>query len=294
MGCNQCFESNKQQNKEILTLKTAPKLASVEDNCFENFFDIYKVNKNQKCPLDEEVKPEITEENWQSSKRLNLSNGANDSIIRILEPFPQLHRIYSPSNTEDIVTDPNLFEDQLLMYYNKSRVSPQSIIPYLEKIIADHNSGVSNSNYIVIQRKKIFLKEGLLSIIKVINLLKMQPSLEPLTKKIELRIEIPSIDEWKNPDFISDYVSHKKNELILCGNHNLTIGFHIDITSMSPLNCFLLQMIDDNGMEGQRRRNILNEKFKCCSISAKLIDGIGSSSRKAKTNKSFAIYSLFC
>lgn len=181
------------------------------------------------------------------------------------------------------------YEDELFRLFNKLRTNPKSFIPSLEKIINDKvsNEKVLKDNHIKLGNNSIFLNEGVESIKKCIEFLKTQIPLAPLKKNLSLKIEVPEVHQWNNPKYISHLVNNKKADLKSSGNHK-SIGFNIDITQLCPTSCLLLQIIDDNGLSGLRRRNIFNENYNSCCITTKSIQ-----SAENRRQTFLVIYSVF-
>lgn len=155
----------------------------------------------------------------------------------------------------------NLYERLLFGNINKVRSNPKDFIPYLKYFIQTAFQDKSK-NYIIVDNKKVYLREGLNSIRKAIARLNSSPSLLPLTNNESLRIHIPYQGSWSDPGYLIQAISQQR--LIKKKN----VYLNIDISSFSPLNCLLLQIIDDNGLEGQRYANIMNQHINYCSITA--------------------------
>lgn len=149
-------------------------------------------------------------------------------------------------------------------------------------------------NYVIVNNFKVYLREGQESIRKAVEFLKCQSTMIPLCRKEELRVKFPSDGKgWDSPQHISKAIHTKRKKL---QSH---IGFHIDFTCLSPFYCLVFQIIDDNGLDGQRRKNIFNEQFSNCSLSAMKIAMPYDSARRNKSagnlenSESYALYCVF-
>lgn len=148
-------------------------------------------------------------------------------------------------------------------------------------------------NYVIVNNYKIYLREGQESIRKAVEFLKGQSSLIPLSRTDELKIKFPIDGKgWNSPQHISKAIYAKRKKL------RAHIGFHIDFTCLSPIYCLLFQIIDDNGLDGQRRKNIFNEQFSICSFSAMKMVMPPNARRNrsvgnAGSSDSYAMYCVF-
>ena len=89
-----------------------------------------------------------------------------------------------------------------------------------------------------------------------------------------------------DPNYLELIISDKKNKLIRMNNKLKYFAFHLDFTSLSPLQAFILQIIDST-FNGQRRRNILNPNFSFCSITVSpKVDLIEQSREDISNNES--------
>lgn len=192
------------------------------------------------------------------------------------------------------ISSAKAFEDVLLAYINKVRNNPQSLIPYLEEMIAKSIKDNKYKNYVIVNHYKVYLREGQESIRKAVDFLKCQSSLIPLSRTEELKVKFPCDGKgWDSPHHISKAIHTKRKKL------RAHIGFHIDFTCLSPFHCLVFQIIDDNGLDGQRRKNIFNEQFSICSLSAMKMAMPENSTRKNRSagylnsSESYALYCVF-
>ena len=65
---------------------------------------------------------------------------------------------------------------------------------------------------------------------------------------------------------IIDFIKIKKNEFSDINKYKL-FGFHYDNGSIHSEISIILQLVDDNDANGQRRNNILNRDFKYLGVS---------------------------
>lgn len=171
----------------------------------------------------------------------------------------------------------------MLDYINKVRANPKDFIPYLKYLMKTADTSNKYKNHIVIDNQKVYLIEGIESIRKAISRLESSSSLLPLTHNEDLKISIPLTGSWCEPNYLIQTMTKHKRAI------GRNVYLNIDISSFSPLNCILLQLIDDNGMKGQRFANIMSKKIKSCSISA-----IHSSLIKELISSDKDCYALYC
>lgn len=294
MGCYQTTGVS-QNHAEILTI--------------EEFFKkpIEKFNDKSASPnfsLDSTCEQIVVPKTRKMSKDLDLSvnplkstndhANQNDRILINEKAKAKLrhdhdhHCIGKTNNPSHSTT----YEDELLRCYNKIRANPQSIIPKLEKIIIDNteNGSPISANYIKFRNEAIHLERGVDSIKSCIKQLKRTAPLPPLSKNVNLKIDVPEVQKWDDPQNISLLLSNKKASIDM-KNKRKRIGFNIDLTLLCPIDCLLLQIIDDNGLNGLRRKNILNENFTGCFITARPIQSNGERESNSKT--CLGIYSVF-
>lgn len=174
------------------------------------------------------------------------------------------------------------------------RNNPQSLIPYLEGMILKSIKDNRYKNYVIVNHFKVYLREGQESIRKAVQFLKVQSSMIPLSRTEELKVKFPcDTKDWDSPLHISKAIQAKRKKL------RARIGFHIDFTCLSPFQSLVFQIIDDNGLDGQRRKNIFNEQFSFCSLSAMKMAMPQNSTRKNRSmgnvdySESYALYCVF-
>jgi hypothetical protein len=90
-------------------------------------------------------------------------------------------------------------------------------------------------------------------------------SCPPLVPNKKLRIDIPNTSNWMDPNYLELVISDKKKKLIRLNENLKYFAFHLDFTSLSPFQAFILEIIDST-FNGQRRRNIINPNYSFCSI----------------------------
>lgn len=175
------------------------------------------------------------------------------------------------------------YEYKLLEYINQVRQTPylfaNNILDYISHITKLPNmnqsynlSNISNSSvfYFIKENEcKVELKQGKQAFIDSSEeLIKLDSTLCPLRLNQKLSIEIPDDRElWCNKDYLEREIQKKFDSLDF-----EYIGFHFDFGIVNPLISVILQVVDDNNLNFQRRNNILNENFKYLGISIRKIN----------------------
>ena len=128
--------------------------------------------------------------------------------------------------------------------------------------------------FIYLERRKIYLKSGKKSVKKAIEFFKTQSPMHEFKIKSKIRLDITPNNNWLEPNYLKNLIDNKKKTLLNSknGNKYKYFAFFPDITSLSPYNTVLLQLIDDFGMNGERRKHILNPEYNYCDVSAMLLN----------------------
>lgn len=196
--------------------------------------------------------------------------------------------IYKQNNQIDRLIEFKYFEDELLSYYNQIRTNPTKYIKYLEALTVIEEGEIFK---ITIEDKKIVFKEDIKiyihKAIKDINSI-LSYCLFPMVPNDLIRIIVPN-DSWSNYSVIDNLVKEKRKSLI--DTEFKYFAFNIDNTVYTPFQTFILQIIDVP-FDGIRRRNILNPKFKYCSISV-MLKMDDNESYVPRRRKRFGVYISF-
>lgn len=116
---------------------------------------------------------------------------------------------------------------------------------------------------------KVSLIKGRDAFIEAAELLALEECRDALEFKQELCLEISNNKQkWTDKEYLEEYLENKANNL----DYKL-FGFHFDIGVSDPLTSLVLQIIDDNVLNFQRRNNILNRNYKYIGVSSKKIEG---------------------
>ena len=116
---------------------------------------------------------------------------------------------------------------------------------------------------------KVSLIKGKDAFLQAAELLAMEECSDELEFRKELCLEISdNKQKWTDKEYLEEYLEDKANNL----DYKL-FGFHFDIGVSDPLTSIVLQIIDDNVLNFQRRNNILNRNYKYIGVSSKKIEG---------------------
>lgn len=165
---------------------------------------------------------------------------------------------------------------------NLARTSPEEFSKLIIDEIAniyENNKDSSKGSYLFIKEDicKIGLLKGKEAFINAADKLCQNSKLPPLEHKDELCMQISKEkDDWVNKEYLEPYLVEKSSYL-----QYKYFGFHFDLGVVDALTSVVLQIVDDNLFNTQRRNNILNSNYKY----------IGISNRKVEN--SFCVYLCF-
>lgn len=169
---------------------------------------------------------------------------------------------------------PYNFTYQILQYINDVRLNP---IEFSHIITSQIEFIEDNLIYSTNKGKFIFYKEGICQIglikgkeafIDIANKLCMRKPIEKLEYKEDLCMNVSNdMADWVNKHYLEVYLEEKSSYLSY--EH---FGFHFDLGCVDALTSVVLQVVDDNLFNCQRRNNILNEKYRYIGISYKKIN----------------------
>lgn len=159
-----------------------------------------------------------------------------------------------------------------LGYIKSTNKSNDNIDIKNNKHISDNSNNEYCSNYFSYYVKQDICKIGLIkgqrAFVETAELLAIQDSIDLLIFKKDLCIEIPdNKSEWINKTYLETYLQEKAKNL----NYS-KFGFHFDLNCVCPETSVILQVVDDNTFNLQRRNNILNPEYKYIGISSKKIN----------------------
>lgn len=88
--------------------------------------------------------------------------------------------------------------------------------------------------------------------------------------KSKICVPITEDPNWLHPSYLKIIIEDKKKSLFNSKNgyKYKLFSFFPDLTSLTAYNTVLIQLIDDFGMQGERRKHILNPEYSYCCISA--------------------------
>lgn len=171
----------------------------------------------------------------------------------------------------------------MIKYINLARQKPFLFaklivdqLPFISENTADNKK---KGKFLLVKDEicRVGLLNGKPAFIEIAEELAMQESIEPLALKDEICLEISSeIENWVSQSFLESYLQEKFSFI-----ETSEYGFHFDLGVVDPLTSVVLQLVDDNYFNFQRRANILNPNYKY----------IGVSNRKIGNN--FCVYLTF-
>jgi hypothetical protein len=116
---------------------------------------------------------------------------------------------------------------------------------------------------------KVALLKGKDAFIEAAEKLVLEECSDVLEFKEELCLEIPNNKlRWTDKNYLEEYLEDKATNL----DYKL-FGFHFDLGVADPLTSIVLQIVDDNVLNFQRRNNILNPMYKYIGVSNKKLEG---------------------
>jgi len=187
-----------------------------------------------------------------------------------------------------IIVTLDSFADLMLNEFNLARTQPSKYIERVQSYIKyiKPNPEYNKKTYLL---QYMFDKEGVPKVAllrgeeafnEFIAFLSTAPPLEPLQLKQEIAIKPLSKTELQTKrEVIADLYIKKKKEL---GDTYKVLDFHYDYGTNNYEISSLLQLVDDNNSNKQRRNKILNPEYKY----------VGISLAKIKSNR-FCVYVTF-
>ena len=174
------------------------------------------------------------------------------------------------------------FNSEIIKYINIAREHPTEFVKYilnqLDYIMYNDNEDKESSSYNDHKEVKyLFIKKGICKIglingkksfLEQAQRMSIQESLSPLEYDEEITIHVPDQQEiWVDRDFMQMFVEEKISFL----NYE-HFGFHLDLGTVDPLTSVILQIVDENLFNNQRRNNIFNPNYKKIAISNLKLD----------------------
>ena len=222
------------------------------------------------------TKEEILNEiNRRSNKKKKISYEVTDKYYSLTVYEDKNTKIKIPkkeqeenNEEEDLKMPKDNFSKYLLEQINKIRADPQSFIGVIEDAKDNIKKRKSGKYYYNGNKIKVALIEGESAFNEALDFLKSCQPMEPLTFSQTLIPPPPQSEEE-----IED-----KNYLKKCVEKMLINGITINSYWRDVINdaeiCFLLMIVDDNGIKkGMRRNDILNPDIKEIGISSVEING---------------------
>lgn len=177
------------------------------------------------------------------------------------------------------------FHEEVFSIYNQIRQKPKDFIKQIEDLI-QYITRTDKGMIFEYEKSKVAIKSGEIGFRNAIEILSSLDPITPLEYAEDLNIELPDDEaKWMNTEFIKEVAEKKKQQLGT--KYGRYFGFHPDYTTLPPLICTLLQFVDDSGLQGQRRDNIINPYFRYCAVTSKSV--VPKGKKKAK----IGIYSVF-
>jgi hypothetical protein len=164
------------------------------------------------------------------------------------------------------------FADLMLSEFNLARTQPTKYIErvqsHLKYIKPNPEYKKTNSLPFMFDKEgipKVALLRGVEAFNEFITFLSLAPKLEPLKLQQEIAIKPLSKAEYQTKrEVIAELYMRKKKEL---GDKYKTLDFHYDYGTNNYEISSLLQLVDDNNSDKQRRNKILSWEYKYVGIS---------------------------
>jgi hypothetical protein len=156
----------------------------------------------------------------------------------------------------------------MLKEFNFAREDPQRYAEKLKSYTSyiKYNHRTNQTVFSIPKMIKINLSNGKDAFDKCINILRGYNELPLLELREDLAFPFPS--EQVDLCTSKDYLTSKFLEMNMRLKDKYTIvGFHYDINVNDPEISTLLQIVDDNNSNGQRRKQILDKNVKYVGIS---------------------------
>jgi len=198
-------------------------------------------------------------------------NKSKNSTHEIITSFNSIEKI-----PKIILNEPDAnFNNILLTYINKARNSPKefsNLILECADYILKNPKISSSSKYVFFKDKisKIGLKRGKPEFCDAAALFGNLWKVNKLELDEDLCITIPdNIKIWTDRDYLMQAIENKRNKL---ASKYEEFAFHFDLGTIDPKYSVLLQLVDDNDFNYQRRYNIMNPYYNYIGITSKKIE----------------------
>jgi hypothetical protein len=212
--------------------------------------------------VSQSINKSITNE--ESQRRMSIGN---EQIIaeKILSELSQLKRAGSFQDTpissiRSVKSEQNKFFDfsiKMLDEINQIRLNPLEYAKKLESMMR-YIKQVKFRNIFIFAypgTEKVSLPSGTNSFLQVINILKETPSVEALNYNDEIKIQIEKSNFDHNR--LKKIISEKRKKIKAKYPQFIV---NLDIIT-NPIVSVVMQLIDDNPFQGQRRDAILNKNY---------------------------------
>ena len=261
------FFNNEESNIKTNVKSTEP-LASVRKNSTNARSKFSPINMKNSNTFDKKYTKVTTFDNLSSNKVIDEDD--IQSVLYIEELPTKLSKqpsLLKVSSDIDYFTIKNIstissFNTNLLKYINLARTKPYEfadhIIDSIKYIKVNEKTGKGNE--FIFNKDdtcKVNLIKGKSAFIEAAEILAMQDCLTPLEFKEDLIIEIPNDKKlFIDKTYIEEYLNKKLDSL----EYKL-LGFHFDLGVSDPLTCVVLQIVDDNVLKCQTKKQYIKPKL---------------------------------
>lgn len=189
-----------------------------------------------------------------------ISNNSTNGILKL--PLKEREKLEMEKFKTDILNEFNSLRSNPCAYTSKVQSHMQYIFLKPNPDVRNVSIYYDNFNY-----PKINLLQGEPAFKNCIDILEQTQPMQPLTLVDEIAIKVPEqVSEMNDKNRIIELIRRKKNELNELNKYR-HFGFHYDNGSIDAEVSTLLQVVDDNNSNGQRRANIINPHFKYLGVS---------------------------
>lgn len=163
--------------------------------------------------------------------------------------------------------DFDIFCQQVLNEINKARADPSAYAEKIRDHIKNIYSNDQNQHFFYVDlNSKFSLPKGKEAFESCIEILKNLKPMNKLAMIDELKVPFPEFNprQATNRDYITSVLLEKANEI----KDKYTLNwFHYDNNIYNAEVSTVLQLVDDNNSNGERRRHLLDDKIKYAGIS---------------------------
>jgi hypothetical protein len=159
----------------------------------------------------------------------------------------------------------SLFIDQMLSEINEARANPLKYAEKIKLMIKNISDEDGNHYFSVDVHTKLILSRGREAFEECIEILKNQKPLPPLEFNKELKLPFPKDrpDVSTSREYITHALLEKSRELK--GRYSIN-WFHYDNNVCDAEISCMMQIVDDNNSNGERRKHILDDTVRYVGI----------------------------